>query len=193
MNYFFTSDLHLGHENIIHYCSRPFKDVEHMNSEIICRWNERVKQDDIVFHIGDFCFRNSKGGKKGEGTTTKAKEYESKLNGKIIFIKGNHDRNNSLKTITEKLTIGYGRKRINLVHNPIHVDPNYKINFVGHVHNRWAIKRIKTHFGFTDAINVGVDVWDFRPVKFEELMKRYHKWKREAYGRSSNKYKKRKK
>jgi len=183
---YFTSDLHLGHENIIKYYSRPFKDVDHMNNNIIKRYNERVKSGDTVFHIGDFCFRNSKGGKKGEGISIKAKEYEKKLNGKIIFIKGNHDKNNSCKTPIEKIGIRYGRKRINLVHNPHYLDPNYKINFVGHIHNAWEIKRIKTHFGFSDAINVGVDVWDFRPVTFEELMKRYYKWKR-SYNDSGKK------
>lgn len=149
-----------------------------MNNEIIRRHNERVKEDDIVFHLGDFCFKNSKGGKKGEGQILKAKDWEKKLNGKIIHIKGNHDRNNSLKTIIERLVIRYGGYRINLVHNPSHVDTNYEINFTGHLHQRWEIKRIKTHFGFTDCVNVGVDVHNFYPVRFEELMKRYNKWKR---------------
>ena len=27
---FFTSDTHFNHTNIIRFCSRPFKDVEHM-------------------------------------------------------------------------------------------------------------------------------------------------------------------
>jgi len=184
MNYWFTSDLHLGHDNIRKYCSRPFKSLNHMNSEIIKRWNQRVKPDDIVFHIGDFCFKNSKGGKKGEGTQVKARDWEKKLNGKIIFIKGNHDRNNSVKTIIEHLVIRYGRQRINLVHNPIHSNTNYKINFVGHVHEKWQIKRIKTQFGFTDCINVGVDVHNFYPVSFDKLMKRYYKWKRGQYDSS---------
>ena len=149
-----------------------------MNTQLISRWNERVKPGDVVFVLGDFCFKNSKGGKKGEGTITTAKEYEAKLNGKIIFIKGNHDRNNGCKTIIERSVIGYCNRRINLVHKPVHIDPNYKINFVGHVHGKWQIKRIKTQFGYTDAINVGVDVHNFYPVSFEELMKRYYKWKK---------------
>jgi len=100
------------------------------------------------------------------------------LNGKIIFIKGNHDGNNGVKTPIERLVIRHGGKRINVVHNPVHVDPNYEINFVGHCHNAWQIKRIKTHFGFTDAINVGVDVNNFYPVRFEELMEKYYRWKK---------------
>jgi len=30
-----------------------------MNEGLIKRWNDRVKPEDTVFHIGDFCFKNS--------------------------------------------------------------------------------------------------------------------------------------
>ena len=175
MKYWFTSDYHLGHKNIIKYCKRPFKSLEQMNKTIIRNHNERVKKEDFVFHIGDFCFKNSSG-KRGEGIKIFAKEWESKLNGKIIHIKGNHDRNNSTKTIIERLTIGYGNKRINLVHKPEMADINYKINFTGHVHEKWEIKKVRKDFDFTDCINVGVDVWRFYPVTFDEIIKRYSKW-----------------
>ena len=175
MKYLFSSDYHLGHANIIKYCNRPFKSLEQMNKTIIRNHNERVKKDDIVFHIGDFCFKNSSS-KKGEGIRTTAQEWESKLNGKIIHIKGNHDKNNSTKTIIERMVIGYGGKRINLVHRPEHCDVDYNINFTGHVHQNWEIERIRHAFLFTDCINVGVDVWRFMPVTFEEINKRYAKW-----------------
>ena len=148
-----------------------------MNETIIRNHNNRVDLDDVVYHIGDFCFRNSSGGKEGEGTNNKAKDYYKQLNGQIIFIKGNHDRNNSLKTITERLVIGYGNHRINLVHNPEMANFNYKINFVGHVHEKWKFKRLTLEDGrTTDCINVGVDVNKFMPVTFEELYSGYRKW-----------------
>ncbi len=175
MKYFFTADLHLGHKNIITYCNRPFKSLEQMNATIIRNWNERVKDGDIVFHVGDFCFKNSSN-KKGEGIKVSASHWEKQLNGKIIHLKGNHDKNNSTKTIIEKLTIGYGNQRINLVHRPEFADVDYEINFTGHVHQKWDIKRIKRGWQFTDCINVGVDVWNFMPVTFDEIMKKYHKW-----------------
>ena len=177
MNYWFTSDYHLGHQNIIKYCDRPFKSLLHMNRTIIKNHNERVKKDDIVFHIGDFCFRNTLGGKVGEGVITKSKEWEEQLNGQIIHIQGNHDRNNSTKTIIQKLVIKYGGKKINLVHNPAHSDINYSLNFCGHVHQLWKFKRAEYADKITDIINVGIDVWKFRPVKFEEIMKEYYRWR----------------
>jgi len=155
-----------------------------MNKTLIRKWNERVKPEDTVFVIGDFCFRNSSG-KKGEGIKVSASYWENILNGKIIHIKGNHDKNNSTKTIIEKSVIGYGGKRVNLVHKPDFADINYRINFTGHVHQKWQIKRIAKDWNrftdiklirFTDCINVGVDVWDFYPITFEEIHKRYHKW-----------------
>ncbi len=180
MRYFFTADLHLGHKNIITYCHRPFKSLDQMNQTLIARWNSRVKPEDIVFVIGDFCFRNSSD-KRGEGIRMSANQWESCLHGKIIHIKGNHDKNNSTKTIIERLVIGYGGKRINLVHIPDFADVNYDINFVGHKHQKWQIKRIRRGENFTDCINVGTDVWNFMPVTFDEIMKRYHKWLRKNH------------
>ena len=73
MKYWFTADYHLGHANIIKYCNRPFKSLEHMNSEIIRRHNSRVKPNDTVFFLGDFCFKNSKN--RGEGINLKAEHW----------------------------------------------------------------------------------------------------------------------
>ena len=56
---FFTSDTHFNHTNIIRFCSRPFKDVAHMNETIISNWNRVVGSGDIVFHLGDFCLGGS--------------------------------------------------------------------------------------------------------------------------------------
>ena len=142
MKNYFTSDYHLGHANIIKYCDRPFKTVEEMTEKIIKNHNAIVKPKDTVFFIGDFCFRNSPGGKEGEGELNKAEYYINRLNGRFIFIKGNHDRNNSLKTPIERIVIKYGGKRICMVHNPIHEDTNYELNFVGHVHEKWKIRHL---------------------------------------------------
>lgn len=176
MRIFFTSDYHLNHANIIRYCGRPFVNVEEMNNTIIKNHNSRVKEGDLVFHIGDFCFKNSAGGKEGEGLPEKSSDLLNKLNGDIVCIKGNHDRNNSLKTPIEKAYIKYGGKRICLTHNPTHADPECEINFVGHVHEKWQIRPLGEK---SIMINVGVDVWNFKPVTYEEINSRYWQWKRE--------------
>lgn len=91
MNLFLTSDTHFGHLNIIRYTNRPYKSLFHMDSSLIRNWNERVKPEDQVVFLGDWCFRNTSGGKTGEGTTNKAQCYIDQLNGKITFVRGNHD------------------------------------------------------------------------------------------------------
>jgi calcineurin-like phosphoesterase family protein len=177
MKTFFTADYHLGHGNIIRYCSRPFKDLNEMNDTIIRNHNERVKPGDIVYFAGDFCFRNSPGGKQGEGIIHKADYYKKQLNGDMIFIKGNHDRNNSLKTNVEKVYIQYGGHKICIVHNPVHADSTTELNFVGHVHEKWKFRHLSTT---SYMINIGVDVWRFKPITFEEIMREFKHWRRNA-------------
>ena len=176
MRYFFTADYHLGHFNIIRYCNRPFSSLEEMNEIIIRNHNQRVKPEDIVFFNGDFCFRNSAGGKKGEGETFKSDYYIKQLNGRFVFIKGNHDRNNTVKTRIHSLILNLDNHYINCVHDPLRADVNCEINLTGHVHNTWEIKRIKRGNSFTDCINVGVDVWSYYPVTYDEIKARYSKW-----------------
>ncbi len=176
MKNWFSADYHFGHGIIIKYCNRPFRTVREMNEAIIKNHNLRVKNEDTVFFVGDFCFRNSPGGKKGEGAIHKAEHYIKKLNGRFVFIKGNHDKNNSLKTPIERLVIKYGGKRICLVHNPIHADSNYELNLVGHIHEKWLIRPLGEN---SLMYNVGVDLHKFRPISFEEINKEISKWKRE--------------
>ena len=49
---FFTSDLHLGHENIIRFCDRPFANANAMNEALVERWNAVVKDNDVRCRSG---------------------------------------------------------------------------------------------------------------------------------------------
>lgn len=80
--YYFTSDEHYGHSNIIKYTNRPFNDVQEMDNELIKRHNERVKKGDIVIHAGDFSLIKNR--KRVQG-------YINRLNGSHVFLKGSHD------------------------------------------------------------------------------------------------------
>src|SRR3990167_6177461 len=166
MKIWFTSDYHLNHENIIKYCNRPFSTVEEMNETIISRHNERVKEDDWIFDLGDFNFKNSKGGKIGEGLPIKPQVYLNQLKGHRILIKGNHSVNEGIKTPIEKLYLKYGGKRICLVHDPKYADSYCELNIHGHVHTLYQIKRLNKN---SLLINLSVEVWNYYPVTFEEI------------------------
>src|SRR4051794_31652303 len=79
---FWTSDLHLGHANIIRYCHRPFADVDSMNKGLIDRWNDTVDDSDEVWVLGDFAL----------GTIAETLPLAHQLRGRKVLVAGNHDR-----------------------------------------------------------------------------------------------------
>lgn len=80
-NVFFTADLHLGHDKIRDYCSRPFTSKDEMDAAIIENWNKTVRDKDQIYVLGDFAF----------GGADKIESYIKQLRGRISFVKGNHD------------------------------------------------------------------------------------------------------
>ena len=79
---FFTSDLHFGHENVIKYCDRPFKDAAHMNEELVRRWNAKVPTNGRVYILGDVGFMNHHA----------LRDILFRLNGELHLVFGNHDK-----------------------------------------------------------------------------------------------------
>lgn len=176
MQIWFTSDMHFGHTNIIKYCNRPFKSLKEMDKTIIRKFNERVKENDLVFFLGDFCFKRAP--KETPDAPKEAfKYYRNQLNCKnIIFIRGNHDgARNGTKTIIESMVIKHGGKRIYLTHNPKYAKKEFELNFTGHVHEKWKIKRLTKN---SVIINLSVDVWDFYPVNINEINQALSIWRR---------------
>lgn len=78
---FFTSDFHIGHENIIRYCDCPFVSALEMDRYLQEEWNNTVGPNDFVYFLGDFCF-----------DWKRACQVLKTLNGKIVFVSGNHDK-----------------------------------------------------------------------------------------------------
>jgi calcineurin-like phosphoesterase family protein len=175
-----TADLHLGHSNVIRYDTRPFENIDQMNKEMIRRFNERVKEEDTCIIVGDFCFKNSPHGKEGEGLPVHAKNYIKQLNGIKVFVRGNHDRNNSVQTKIERLVLKVGGIYINVCHKPddaiVFDDKYYSLNLVGHVHNAWKTREIIKNGKISLMINVGVTTNNYYPYTFDEIKAIYDKW-----------------
>jgi len=148
MKWWLSADHHFNHFNIISYCGRPFKSLEHMNQELIRRWNSKVDEGDKVLYLGDFTFGNPD-------------EFIEQLNGDIVFIKGSHD--GKIRTILRSCVINYGGIDFYCSHEPV---AKFKFNLCGHVHEKWKIKRV----GPRVIVNVGVDQWGFYPVGIHEVL-----------------------
>lgn len=173
-NIWFTSDTHFGHENIIRFCNRPFKDAVQMNEELIRRWNETVPEDGIVFHLGDFC----------NGGNKEWNEIMYRLNGRIYLILGNHDMKayrsgytgSRFEHITQQMSIRVGGQSIILNHNPFLAYGGAYRNvwqFFGHVHSgprsHTGMDHPRLQYLFPRQYDVGVDNNDFRPISFAEV------------------------
>ena len=85
MTTYFIADTHFGDGNILRYENRPFATVEEMDQELVRRWNERVGQEDTVFHLGDFSARGEE----------EDQSLLSQLHGRKVLVLGNHDRHRS--------------------------------------------------------------------------------------------------
>lgn len=88
---FFTSDSHFGHYNIIKYSNRPFDTLDDMDAEIINQINMNVKEDDILWHLGDFCMYSHKD-RDGSYYYNRCKSYRNRIKCRNVnIIWGNHD------------------------------------------------------------------------------------------------------
>jgi calcineurin-like phosphoesterase family protein len=145
---------------------------------LIKHFNERIKPEDTLFFLGDFCFSHSS--EASEAPKKAFDYYREQINCKnIIFIKGNHDANNQVKSIIQHIVIYYGGQLIKLTHDPKHAELKYKLNLCGHVHEKWSFGTIiKEPIGIVSYIcNVGVDVNNFYPVTYGEIISNLSKWR----------------
>jgi calcineurin-like phosphoesterase family protein len=185
MNYY-ISDLHLGHANIIKYCSRPFVSVEEMNETLIKNWQSVVTEKDTVYIIGDLIFRS------GEAPES----YLRKLPGKKILVKGNHDdswlKKPGIANFFEEICdIKVIKDRVNdtsvkltLSHFPLvewHSSQHGGICLYGHVHNSMLEPTFSILQSLPNSYNVGADILGFTPQPLSEVIRRSNAF----YGRGN--------
>lgn len=163
MTLFFTADTHFGHQNIITFSKRPYISTEEMDAALIANWNATVQEDDIVYHLGDFSF----------GRANRANEILPMLNGEKHLIKGNHDKGSilsnpdwaSVRDYAELPAIEGFHPKLVLYHYPIQ-DWNNRfhgaMHLHGHVHGTLPLT--------TERMDMGVDVWGYKPVSIQEIM-----------------------
>lgn len=171
---YFTSDLHLGHKNILKLSNRPFSTIEEMDEILIRNWNDKVKGCDTVYIVGDLIYKSQE-----------PEKYLKELKGKKVLIIGNHDSGWLGKIDVEKYFIkttmlleqSLCNHIMTLCHYPMlewrgsRKDVNCKkLGYLvhGHIHNRVEDKYLEL-FKSPHALNAGVDINNFEPVTFEEL------------------------
>ena len=160
---FLVADTHWGHESICTFSTkhgnqlRPWNSAKEMDEMMVQLWNETVRPKDKVIHLGDVAMRQ-------EHVKTM-----SRLNGKKVLIKGNHDVFD-LATYTPYFYDILGCLSLNrfiLTHIPVseHQQYRYKGNIHAHLHSE----------SLPDPWYqcVSVEQTEFKPILLDEVMMRY--------------------
>jgi calcineurin-like phosphoesterase family protein len=158
---FFTSDTHFGHGAVIAMYRRPFASKDEMDAAMVARWNEVVGPDDEIWHLGDF------------GVGIKRPRVEAllaQLNGVKHLITGNNDEEPTIgargwASVQGLVELIEDSVRVVLCHYALrtwHDSSRGAWNLHGHSHGRLA--------PLPRQQDVGVDVFDFRPVTFAAIV-----------------------
>lgn len=173
-NIFFISDTHFGHENMLKFTNytgermRPFDSIEELDELMIENWNKMVGPNDRIYHLGDVVYK-----------CKNRDQIMSRLNGKKVLIKGNHDRDQ----------LGWYMKYFEDVRGTFHIEGNYLLShfpihsdskgrFVrglhGHIHNQLVMKTV----WYPTGNGVEPDPWyrnccvernNYSPIPFEVI------------------------
>ena len=195
VNRFVISDTHFGHTNSWEKFKledgsplRPFTSTEEMDETMIERWNAKVKPGDTVYHLGDVVINQ------------KSLHLVSRLNGRKILIRGNHD------IFKDKQYAEVGFEQIHgvrvfvdkfiLSHIPLHPDcvtERFKVNVHGHLHANEIMRPISEafrlelpHGPLTEPdpryLCVSVEHTNYEPLHFDEVQARIDKrWEETGY------------
>ncbi|MEK6884358.1 MAG: metallophosphoesterase [Nanoarchaeota archaeon] len=178
-NIYFTADSHYSHLNICKGTSnwpdlnntRDFDNIENMNQTIINNINNKIKEDDILYHLGDWSF----------GPLSNIQYFRSKINCKNIhLILGNHDKQirknkdniqSLFLSIQDYMEININNQKIILMHYPIAswiLKNHGSIMLHGHCHSKYQ--------GGGKILDVGIDNYyklfsSYDPFFYEEILK----------------------
>lgn len=179
---FFTSDLHLGHANILRYDNRPFSCIQEHDEMLISRWNEAVGQKDEVRLLGDVSWHGPK----------KTAALLARLNGRIHLVLGNHDKVLTRPEVRERfesismldgITVRVDNKKqyIVLCHYAMRVWNRSH-------HGSWHLYG-HSHCGLEPhgmSFDVGICCHDYRPLSLDEvarkMKRRASEIERKVYG-----------
>ena len=173
---FLVSDTHFGHTGVCRFTHpddpevklRPWDNADEMDEFMIEAWNKKVKPKDKVYHLGDVVINR------------RSLKTLSRLNGDKVLIRGNHDifRDDEYREYFRELRAYHVMNGMILSHIPVHEASlgRFGTNIHGHLHaNRvmylptWRIDdtRIDPRYHC-----VCVEQTDFRPILFEDVIKR---------------------
>lgn len=157
-----TADSHFGHANVIKYCNRPFASADEMDAAMIANWNAVVARNDIVYHLGDFAISRD---------PRTVRRIFSHLNGSKFLCPGNHDAAATLDLKWAKKDHVQVKRvdgtNIVLCHYAMRTWPGQHhgaIQLYGHSHGNLPAT--------ANSLDVGVDVWGFRPISIDDIRMR---------------------
>lgn len=173
----FTSDLHLGHENLRSQYRTQFASVEEMDQVLIDNINRKMKRNDVLYVLGDLSFRSKR----------PVEEYLKQIRPRLVLVMGNHDRD-WLRHMTEEQKARYFEgiyDRHSVKKNGIELHLNHypmlawnrsqyfgeSFSICGHIHGDRTERVASRLFDQVPGqFNAGVDVNGLEPVSFGELV-----------------------
>jgi calcineurin-like phosphoesterase family protein len=178
---FLVSDTHFGHLGVCKFTRadgvtklRPWDSPEEMDEALVKNWNERVRPEDKVYHLGDVVINR------------RALPTLARLNGDKVLIRGNHDifRDDEYRQYFRELRAYHVMNGLILSHIPVHEASlgRFGCNIHGHLHANRVMKArgVDARTGeilYSDEIDprywcACVEQTDFAPILFEDALKR---------------------
>lgn len=164
---YYIGDTHFGDKRVMALAGRPYSSTKEMDNDIMRKWNQRVRDNDIICILGDFAFDNA------------SAQIVEKLHGKKMLFLGNHDevlmietlhKFDCVKTID---TIDDCGRSVCLCHYPL-LSYNRSVyggyHVFGHIHNNRNDKAYSLQAQLSNSFNCGVDVIGFTPRTLDELI-----------------------